>query len=136
MIDLLTLHRQRLLTISLGIIYLWFGVLKFFPGLSPAESLVKETFDILFSNLVPSRTVYFLLAVWEVSIGILMLLNLSKKGIVYVTMIHLLMTFTPLILLPGTSFHEHFYSLTLVGQYILKNLVLFFALLFILPDKK
>ena len=29
-------HGLRLLRISLGIVFLWFGVLKFFPGLSPA----------------------------------------------------------------------------------------------------
>jgi uncharacterized membrane protein YkgB len=136
MITLLLRHRERLLTVSLGIIYLWFGGLKFFPGLSPAESLVKQTCDILFAGLIPCKITYFLLAVWEVSIGILFLSNLPKKGLVYMTMVHLLMTFTPLFLIPGSSFHQHFYSLTLIGQYILKNLVLFIALLFILPEKK
>ena len=37
------LPKQRLLAISIGICYLWFGVLKFFPGLSPADTLAKET---------------------------------------------------------------------------------------------
>jgi uncharacterized membrane protein YkgB len=28
---------------SLGIVFLWFGALKFVPGLSPAEALVGQT---------------------------------------------------------------------------------------------
>jgi len=32
-----------ILRISLGVIFLWFGVLKFFKGLSPAEELVRNT---------------------------------------------------------------------------------------------
>jgi len=32
-----------LLRVSLGIIFLWYGMLKFFPELSPAESLAVNT---------------------------------------------------------------------------------------------
>ena len=32
-----------ILRVCLGIIFLWFGVLKFFKGLSPAEELVRKT---------------------------------------------------------------------------------------------
>ncbi len=32
-----------ILRISLGIVFLWFGLLKFFKGLSPAEDLVRNT---------------------------------------------------------------------------------------------
>ena len=32
-----------LLRISLGIVFFWFGVLKFFPGLSPAQELATRT---------------------------------------------------------------------------------------------
>jgi uncharacterized membrane protein YkgB len=37
----------HLLRLSLGIIFLWFGVLKFFPGASPAQSLAGETIEAL-----------------------------------------------------------------------------------------
>ena len=36
-----------LLRISLGVVFLGFGVLKFFPGASPAEALVARTVDTL-----------------------------------------------------------------------------------------
>ena len=61
-----------------------------------------------------------------------MLVNYTKRGVIYITMLHLLFTFTPLLFLPDASFNGEAYSLTLVGQYIIKNLVLFMALLYIL----
>jgi uncharacterized membrane protein YkgB len=135
MINLLIRHRTRLLVISLGIVYLWFGALKFFPGVSPAEALAKDTLDQITFGLVPSNISYLLLAIWEVTIGICMLLNFPRKGVIYLTMLHLFLTFSPLIVLPEASFNQHFYSLTLVGQYIIKNLVLLMALLFLYPEK-
>jgi uncharacterized membrane protein YkgB len=36
-----------ILRVSLGLIFLGFGVLKFFPGASPAEALVMRTVDTL-----------------------------------------------------------------------------------------
>ena len=120
------------MVISFGIMYFWFGMLKFFPGVSPAEVLAKATLDKLTLGLIPSNFTYCMLAAWEVTIGIAMLLNYTKRGIIYITVLHLLFTFTPLFLLPDISFNGEPYSLTLVGQYIIKNLVLIFALLYIL----
>ena len=34
---------MSLLRITVGIVYLWFGALKFFQGLSPAEQLAMQT---------------------------------------------------------------------------------------------
>ncbi len=41
-----------LLRISLGIVFLWFGVLKFFPELSPAEELATRTIEVLTLGIV------------------------------------------------------------------------------------
>jgi hypothetical protein len=35
------LHSLTLLRIAVGIIYVWFGALKLFPALSPAEPLIR-----------------------------------------------------------------------------------------------
>ena len=35
-------HGVPLLRVSLGIVFLWFGALKFFPGLSPAQDLAAR----------------------------------------------------------------------------------------------
>ena len=53
-----------LLRISLGINFLWFGLLKFFPGLSPAQDLATNTIEQLTFGLVePSASIY-ILATW------------------------------------------------------------------------
>ncbi len=43
--------KLKLLAISIGLIYVWFGPLKFFPELSPAESLATETIDAMTFHL-------------------------------------------------------------------------------------
>ena len=47
-------HGITLLRVSLGVVFLWFGVLKFFPGLSLAQSLAARTIDILTFGMVPA----------------------------------------------------------------------------------
>src|SRR5215204_4031866 len=41
-----------LLRISVGIVFLWFGLLKFFPNLSPAEDLAARTISTLTFGVV------------------------------------------------------------------------------------
>jgi hypothetical protein len=40
-------YSVTLLSVSLGLIFLGFGVLKFFPGVSPTEDLVSRTVEVL-----------------------------------------------------------------------------------------
>ncbi len=133
MIQILIRHRDQILMISIAIVYMWFGALKFFPGASPAEALAKETLDRLTWGLIPVHLSYFLLALWEVLIGALILFGRFRQLAIGLALVHLLLTFVPLVLLPSVSFRDHVYELTLVGQYIIKNLMLFSALLFLFP---
>jgi len=50
---LLADHGLTALRIALGIVFLWFGALKFFPGMSPAEDLAARTIDVLTFGIVP-----------------------------------------------------------------------------------
>jgi hypothetical protein len=43
-----------MLRISIGIIFVWFGLLKFFPEYSPAEELASDTISKLTINLISS----------------------------------------------------------------------------------
>ena len=60
----------RLLRVSLGIIFFWFGVLKFFPGLSPAQALAIKTISLLTFGFLPSNVALLILATWECLIGL------------------------------------------------------------------
>ena len=59
-----------LLRISVGIVFVWFGVLKFFPGVSAAQDLAIRTIELLTFGLVPEALIINGLALWEVVIGI------------------------------------------------------------------
>ena len=118
-----------MLRISIGIIYLWFGSLKFFPGVSPAEDLAKETIRLLTFGLIPAKLSLLLLSLWETIAGALMVIGLYQKWVIRVLLIHMFCTFMPLFLLPGLSFTSVPFVLTLVGQYIIKNIVIVSALL-------
>lgn len=45
---LLVRYSVSALRIAVGAIFLGFGVLKYFPGVSPAERLATDTTDVLF----------------------------------------------------------------------------------------
>ena len=59
-----------LLRVSVGIVFLWFGVLKFFPNLSPAQDLATHTISVLTFGIVPPNISLPVLAAWEVVIGL------------------------------------------------------------------
>jgi len=120
-----------ILRISIGVIYLWFGVLKFFPGVSPAEELAKETIHLLTFKLINQDLSLRLLAIWETAIGVLLIGGLFIRLVIRIVLVHMICTFTPLFLLPAISFTAAPFSLTLVGQYIIKNIVIISALFII-----
>jgi len=126
----------NLIAISIGMVYLWFGLLKFFPNVSPAEELAKNTVDQLTFGLLPTNFSYILLAIWETVIGILLLLNLYNRVVIIAALIHMVFTFSPIFFFPELIFKEVPFSLTLVGQYITKNIIIVSALLLLFTKKK
>ena len=125
-----------LIRISLGIIFLWYGILKFFPNLSPAEVLATKTIDILFFGMISETVSIKLLAIWEVCIGLGFILGIYTRFIVTIFLTHMVFTFTPLFLLPELSFTQAPYAFTLVGQYIVKNIIFILAGVLIYQNTK
>ncbi len=122
---------ENLLSISIGVVYLWFGLLKFFSGLSPAEGLAINTIGFLTINLIPDSISIILLAVLECSIGIGLIFNLLRRQFVILAFGHIFLTFVPLFIFFDLTFNNHIYAYTLLGQYIFKNIVFLSALLVI-----
>jgi len=113
-----------LLRVSLGVVFLWFGALKFFPGLSPAQELAARTLSLLSFGLVPASLGLPLLAAWECAIGLGLLGGTFLRAILPLLFLQMLGTMTPLFLFPRETFVRFPYAPTLEGQYIIKNLVL------------
>lgn len=130
------ISRKDLIRFSIAIIYIWFGALKFFPELSPAEELAKSTMSILTFNFISNPVLYITLAIWETLIGVFLIFNLYPKWIISLALIHMVGTFTPLLIISDATFNELPFSLTLVGQYIMKNLVVISALIAIYPNNE
>ncbi len=114
-------HGLRLLRYSLAIVFLWFGLLKLFPGASPAESLVAQTvywFDPAW--FIP------VLGAWEMLIGALLFFRPTIREALALMALQMAGTLLPLLILPAVTWHS-FLVPTLEGQYIIKNMVLIAA---------
>jgi len=109
---------------SLGLIYIWFGILKPF-GLSPAQELVENTV-YWFDN---PKTFVPILGWWEVVIGLTMCIKPLIRVSIFLLFIQMPGTFLPLVLLPEVCFNNFPFGLTLEGQYIIKNLIIISAAL-------
>jgi len=116
-----------LLRLSLGVVFLWFGALKFLPNVSPAQELATRTIQTLSGGLVPASVSMPILAGWECVIGLGLLVGRGLRGILFLLYVQMLGTLTPLVLFPDEVFTRIPYVPTLEGQYIIKNLVLISA---------
>ena len=113
------------LRIGIGVIFIWFGVLK--PlGLSPAAELLANTVYWWTPEIVVPAIGW-----WEVDIGITFLIPQLTRVAIFLLAVQMPGTFLPLVLLPEVCFTVIPWGLTLEGQYIVKNLVIIGAALVI-----
>lgn len=113
-----------ILRVTLGIVFLWFGVLKFFPGLSPAHDLAARTITVLTFGIVTPAVSVPLLALWECAIGLGLITGRFMRVTIFLLLVQMLGTLTPLVLFPAETWQVFPISPTLEGQYIIKNIVL------------
>jgi uncharacterized membrane protein YphA (DoxX/SURF4 family) len=116
-------HGLTLLRLSIGVIFVWFGVLKFWPDLSPADELAEATIETLFFGLIPPDVARISLAVLETAIGIGLLTGRFLRLTLLLLAGQMLGAVTPLFLFPDITWSAPLVP-TLEGQYILKNIVL------------
>src|SRR4028118_1893595 len=98
--DLMARYGIVLLRIGLGVVFFWFGVLKFFPGLSPAQDLAIRTIDLLTFGIIPSSVSLLLLATWECVIGLGLITGKYLRATILLLLTQMLGTVTPLALFP------------------------------------
>ncbi len=111
-------HSVNFLRIALAIVYSWFGILKIF-GLSPAAELVEKTVYWFKPEIfIP------ILGLCELIIGLGLLIKRYIPMTVVLLLLHMAVTFFPIFILQKVCFDIFPYSPSLVGQYIIKNLVL------------
>jgi putative oxidoreductase len=123
----LTRHSLAIMRISLGFVFLVFGVLKFFPDMSPAEDLTIRTMDALTFGLVSGRAAMIIVATMECAVGISLLTGLFLQAGVVLLGLVMIGVLAPLVLFPGQMFSGRFLAPTLEAQYVVKDVVLLAA---------
>ena len=115
------MHKWALpvLRYSLGIVFLWFGLLKV-AGVSPVAGLVSQAYSFL-----PAHGFLVFLGIWEVLIGLGLIFNVWLRATLALLWLQMLGTFTALILAPHMFFNDgNVFLLSTEGEFIIKNLVL------------
>ena len=112
------------LRVALGFVFLWFGVLKYFPDISPAQTLALRTIDALTFGLIPAGVSLVLLATLECAIGLGLISGRFMRLTLLLLAFQMVGAASPLFLFPGEVFTQFPYAPTLEGQYIIKNVVL------------
>lgn len=120
----LVAHSIAVLRVSLGLVFLVFGALKFFPGLSPIEDLATRTTTALTLGLIPPSVGLVMIAALEVTIGLCFVTGRYLRIAVWLMGAQMIGAMSPLVLFPGELFSGILHAPTLVAQYILKNVVL------------
>lgn len=121
LIDRLRRYSPLVLRLALGIVFTWFGALKVI-GASPVGELVDQTVWWL-----PSGTAMVVLGVVEIAIGIGLIFRLVPRLVLLAFTLQLLGTFITFFVVPALMFEENPLRLTVLGEFVVKNLVLLAA---------
>ncbi len=113
-----------LMRVALGIVFLWFGALKFFPGLSVSDDLAVRTISVLSLGYVSPSVSLPVLAAWECAIGLGLVFGKFLRLTLLLLLLQMTGTFLPLVFFPAETWTHIPYEPTLEGQYIIKNLIL------------
>lgn len=121
LVNALSRHSIDILRIALGLVFLGFGVLKFVPGLSPAEDLVIRTLDTLSFGMVPATAAVVITATMETFIGLTLVTRRWLTAGLVVLGAAMVGILSPVVLFAGDMFGN---GPTLEAQYVLKDIVL------------
>ncbi|MBA4116325.1 MAG: DoxX family membrane protein, partial [Rubrobacter sp.] len=107
------------LRISLGVIFVWFGVLKVI-GASPVYDLVASTV-----YLVPPEFFVPFLGFWEIAVGLGLLTGLALRLTLVFFLMQMAGTFLVLVVKPEVAFQGlNPLLLTTEGEFVVKNIIL------------
>ena len=122
MIRFMAGYGSRILRVCLGIVFVWFGLLKVI-GRSPVAELVARTV-----YWVPSQLFVPFLGGWEIAVGIGLLLAVALRLTLFLFWLQMAGTFLVLVVKPAIAFQGgNPLLLTTEGEFVIKNLVLIAA---------
>lgn len=120
-----------LLRVSLGIVFVWFGALKI-SNSTPVADLVANTLPFM-----PAKWFVPALGLFEVVIGLALLVNRWTGAVAVLMVAHLSGTFLVLVTQPEVAFSDgNPLRLTMTGEFVMKNVVLISAGLLLLANRR
>ena len=114
-------HYQMIARLSLFVIFFYFGFLKL-VGLSPADDLALGFAEALGMGAY-AMLLFYLLAVIECVIGLMMLVPKLTRLAILIMLMHMVVVSSPLLLYPQAVWAAPLVP-NLEGQYIIKNAAL------------
>ncbi len=111
-----------ILRVCIGLVLFGFGVLKFFPGVSPVEPLVIRTVDTITFGAVTGQAAMIATAAVEVAVGLMLITGRMLRTGLLLLGGCILGFLSPLVLFVHDMFPAT--GPTLQAQYILKDIVL------------
>ena len=115
-------HGITLLRLAVALVFIWFGALKVVDR-SPVADLVAETV-----YWVPANFFVRFLGVWEMVVGLGLLLRVALRATLLLFWAQMAGTFLVLLVHPDLSFQDsNPLLLTVTGEFVIKNLVLISA---------
>lgn len=110
------------LRVSLGVVFVWFGVLKV-ADITPVADLVGDTVYWVDPDwFVP------VLGVVEVVVGLGLIFNIGLRIVLGLFVLQMIGTFLVLIIQPEVAFVDgNLFELSVEGEFVVKNLVLLSA---------
>jgi putative oxidoreductase len=115
-------HSITVLRVSLGVVFLAFGLLKFIPGASPAEGLVMRTVDTLTLGIVSGTSAVVVTAVMETFIGLTLITGIGMRLGLVALATALVPIMSPLVLFTRDLFPSGLP--TIEAQYVFKDIIL------------
>jgi uncharacterized membrane protein YkgB len=113
------------LRISFGILFLWLGLLKVVPGVSPAEPLMRASMPAF----LPIDAFIRFAAIWEVIIGLGFLSGRFPRITLAMTFCTMVVTLSILWMAPGVVWKQFPFLLSFEGHYVVKDIVIAFSAL-------
>lgn len=111
------------LRIALGVVFVWFGVLKVF-AVTPVAQLVLDTVPFI----EPPAWIVPAMGVFEVGVGLWLVAGIGLRYLLPVYAAHMTATFGVLVMQPDIAFQGgNPLLLTTEGEFVVKNLVLLAA---------
>ncbi len=118
-VEVMTAHGLEVLRISLGVVFIWFGLLKVF-GVTPVADLVVAVI-----SWAPATLSVPLVGIFEVVLGFGLVVGCGLRLTLLLLWLHLAGTFLLLLIRPDLAFQNgNPLFLTADGEFVIKNLVL------------